>query len=556
MEKRTLLAFALSFLVLFLWETYFGAGRAPQTQAPSQSQETAPSSEPAAPSQSAPTAAPASGAPETLPASQSADLDQNHVAWTVNTPLYTMQLHESGGRIQGLELKAYKQGVAADAPQMELISTRTLGYLPLAVDSIKHPEWQLSTRQFSTQDPANLVVAEGSPQKTFSMTTLAPDQVRLTKVFTFSPDSYAIDLTIKLENLSGKPLADQLGVSWYYQPFDVHAGSYNQSSLAVLAQGSPSRRTIKEIQKDKPTFQPPYQWVGYENNYFLNAFVPQDAMPGEVVPKVLKADAELIQTVYLTEPFEIEANQSKTITMRLYMGPKELGWLRQAGSNLVAAVDFGWFGFVARPLLDVLKWLYTYLHNYGTAIIVLTIVIKLIFWPLTHKSYKSMQMMKKLQPKINQVREKYKDDREKLNQELMLLYRAYKVNPLGGCLPMVLQIPVFFALYRMLANSVELLHQPFALWIHDLTAPDRLYVGFDIPYLGGIPVMTILMGASMFIQQKMTPSAGDPTQEKIMLLMPVMFTFFFINFPSGLVLYWLVNNVLSIAQQYWINRSA
>jgi YidC/Oxa1 family membrane protein insertase len=167
-----------------------------------------------------------------------------------------------------------------------------------------------------------------------------------------------------------------------------------------------------------------------------------------------------------------------------------------------------------------------------------------------------MQDMKKIQPKIAQVREKYKDDKEKLNQELLNLYRTYKVNPLGGCLPMVLQIPVFFALYRMLNGAVELRHQPFILWINDLTAPDRLYIGFPIPYLGGIPVLTLLMGASMFIQQKMTPTGGDPRQEQMMLLMPVIFTVMFINFPSGLVLYWLVNNVLSIAQQYWINRNA
>jgi YidC/Oxa1 family membrane protein insertase len=184
-------------------------------------------------------------------------------------------------------------------------------------------------------------------------------------------------------------------------------------------------------------------------------------------------------------------------------------------------------------------------------------MIKLLFWPLTHKSFKSMKSMKKVQPKIAEAREKYKNDKEKLNLELMNIYKANKVNPLGGCLPMVLQIPVFFALYRMLNGAVSLRHEPFMLWINDLTAPDRLPIGINIPYVGdGLPVLTILMGASMFLQQKMTPMAGDPRQEQIMLFMPIIFTFFFLNFPSGLVLYWLVNNVLSIAQQYWINRSA
>jgi YidC/Oxa1 family membrane protein insertase len=296
--------------------------------------------------------------------------------------------------------------------------------------------------------------------------------------------------------------------------------------------------------------------VGYENNYFIQAVIPLEQTGFQVVPRVLEADKGLIQTVYLTDPFEIEARQEKAFKLRLYFGPKELGELKKAEYRLVEAVDYGWFTLLAKPALYLLNWIYKYTRNYGVAIILLTILIKIVFWPLTQKSYQSMQAMKKIQPKIAQVREKYKDDREKLNQELMALYRTYKVNPMGGCLPMVLQIPVFIALYRMLYGAVELRHQPFMLWINDLTAPDRLNVGFQIPYLGGLPVLTLLMGASMFLQQKMTPSTGDPRQEQIMLLMPVVFTFFFLNFPSGLVLYWLVNNVLSIAQQYWINRHA
>jgi YidC/Oxa1 family membrane protein insertase len=165
-----------------------------------------------------------------------------------------------------------------------------------------------------------------------------------------------------------------------------------------------------------------------------------------------------------------------------------------------------------------------------------------------------MKQMKKLQPKMQKIREKYKDDKEKMNQEIMQMYRTHKVNPVGGCLPMLLQIPVFFALYRVLYSALAIRHAPFMLWINDLSAPDRLYMGFTIPYLGGLPVLTLLMGISMFAQQKMSPTTGDPRQEKMMLMMPVVFTVFFVNFPSGLVLYWLVNNVLSIGQQYYINK--
>ena len=223
--------------------------------------------------------------------------------------------------------------------------------------------------------------------------------------------------------------------------------------------------------------------------------------------------------------------------------------------ELDQAVNFGFFDIISKPLLWVLKFFNGFMHNYGWAIIVLTILVKILFWPLTHKSYKSMKDMQKLQPKMAKIREKYKDNREKMNQEMMALYKTYKVNPMGGCLPMVIQIPVFFALYSLLGYAIELRHAPFLLWINDLSAPDRLPIGVMIPYVGnGIPVLTLLMGASMFIQQKMTPTTGDPTQAKLMLFLPVIFTFMFINFASGLVLYWLVNNVLSIGQQYYINK--
>jgi YidC/Oxa1 family membrane protein insertase len=238
------------------------------------------------------------------------------------------------------------------------------------------------------------------------------------------------------------------------------------------------------------------------------------------------------------------------------MGPKEIKTLKAANPKLAKAVNFGWFDVIAQPLLVCLKFFHRFLHNYGLAIILLTVLIKILFWPLTHKSYVSMQAMKKLQPKMAKIREKYKDDKEKMNQEIMQMYRTHKVNPMGGCLPMLLQIPVFFALYRVLYSSIAMRHAPFLWWINDLSAPDRLYVGFTIPYLGGLPVLTLLMGISMFVQQKMTPTSADPRQEKMMLMMPVVFTVFFVNFPSGLVLYWLVNNILSIGQQYYINKKA
>jgi YidC/Oxa1 family membrane protein insertase len=226
----------------------------------------------------------------------------------------------------------------------------------------------------------------------------------------------------------------------------------------------------------------------------------------------------------------------------MFFGPKDLDKLKAFGHDLDKALDFGWFDAVAKPMLWAMNFFYRYTGNYGLAIIILTVIIKIIFWWPTNLSYKSMKEMKKLQPEMAKLREKYKDDREKMNKELMELYRRYKVNPMSGCLPMAIQIPVFFALYKVLLYSIELRHAPFYWWIHDLSAADPYYIS------------PILMGGSMFVQQWLTPTAGDPTQAKMMLIMPVVFTFMFLSFPTGLVIYWLFSNLLSIGQQLYINQ--
>jgi len=556
MEKRALLAFVLSLVVLLFWEYYFGLIRGPEKRHEQQSAVTAPGPAESQPKTPSP-ALPPTVAPDALPQERSLRLDQHFEKWTLDAPLYTTQILAPGARVNSYLLKGFRQTVEADSPLVEMVPSQRSGYLPLSVDLLHHKAWLLSTTPCISQAPQELLLSPKAPPRTMSLSCEIPGQVRLTKVFTFRPESYAVDLEIQLNNLSQDQLVDQLGVSLFFQPLSEAKDetSYNKSQLAASEKGSLKSFDLSELSKKETVLKSPLDWVGYGNNYFLQALVPLEEGGYEVIPRVLDAGKGLLQVVYLTEPFQIEGGQEKTFKLRLYTGPKELDYLQEAEHNLVDAVDYGWFSFLAKPALYVLKWLYSYTHNYGVAIILVTILIKIVFWPLTQKSIKSMQAMKKIQPKIAQVREKYKDDREKLNQELMGLYKTYKVNPMGGCLPMVLQIPVFIAFYRMLNTAVELRHEPFMLWINDLTAPDRLNIGIPIPYLGGIPVLTILMGISMFVQQKMTPSTGDPRQEQIMLLMPVVFTVFFINFPAGLVLYWLVNNILSIVQQYWINRS-
>jgi YidC/Oxa1 family membrane protein insertase len=266
----------------------------------------------------------------------------------------------------------------------------------------------------------------------------------------------------------------------------------------------------------------------------------------------------VIEAQFVQSEIAINPGNRVNYHYSLFFGPKSTKILGEAGYELTKAVNFGWFDFLAKPCVWLMNMLYSVIPNYGVAIIILTVLIKIVLWPLGSKSYKSMSEMKKLQPLMKQIREKYKNDKKKMNEETMSLYRTYKINPLGGCLPMVVQIPVFFALYRMLYQAIELRHAPFFLWINDLSAPDRLFrFNFAVPFMEppyGIPVLTIIMGGTMLLQQKMSPPMGDPTQAKMMMLMPVVFTFIFINFSSGLVLYWLVNNVLSIAQQYYIQK--
>ncbi|MFH1075806.1 MAG: membrane protein insertase YidC, partial [Pseudomonadota bacterium] len=298
-------------------------------------------------------------------------------------------------------------------------------------------------------------------------------------------------------------------------------------------------------------------WVGLGDRYFMTALIPNQTDSGAAV-RVSEREGHIFTAVYQDPADSIPSLSEHAYSYKVYLGPKSLDILSGIDNKLARSIDFGWFDLIAKPLLHILNFFKGLIGNYGIAIIILTILIKIVFWPLSTKSYKSMSDMKKLQPKMEELRKKYKDDRQKINLEVMNLYRTYKVNPLAGCLPMLLQIPVFLAFYKVLYQAIELRHAPFFGWITDLSAPDRLFkFGFSIPFMEppyGIPVLTIIMGASMFIQQKMSPPPGDPTQAKIMMFMPIMFTVIFVNFASGLVLYWMVNNILSIGQQYYITK--
>jgi YidC/Oxa1 family membrane protein insertase len=276
----------------------------------------------------------------------------------------------------------------------------------------------------------------------------------------------------------------------------------------------------------------------------MAAVIPQD--PSLTSINMSKDKNNMVSVEIKGTKSAIPPNQSDSLKYSLFIGPKDYTLLKKQGISLEEAVEFASFipglKWLSIGLLILIKFLYQYVSNYGFAIVILTILIKLIFWPLGNISYKSMKEMQKLQPKLVELKEKHKNDQAKLGQETMALYKAHKVNPLSGCLPMLIQIPVFIGLYNTLLYAIELRHSPLFWWIQDLSAKDPYYI------------TPIIMGATQFIQQKMTPAIGDPMMAKMMLIMPIVFTFLFLNFPAGLVIYWLLNNVLSIGQQIYINK--
>jgi len=547
MEKKTILAFVLSLAILIIWSILFAPQPARKTDSPSK--------EGTAPSQPAPAVSPQPtiGVQKMEKQVESPLVKGEEKEVVVETPLYRAAFSTTGASIKSFKLKKYHKTANPDSPMVELV----------------HGQAPLVAIQFDAggkNDPSPVVyhVAENSltlepgaspKELTFRGTTL--DGLQVQQSFRMDPDQYAIEHLLTISNSLEKPVDGLFKARISNLPPKESTSYYSFIGTSLLLNNKHEETASTDLKTEK-TASGLIAWISYQEDYFMTAFVPEAETQSSFLARML--DSGILEQTWSMAVQPIPSGNQFSSRSTLYMGPRDLDLLKPIGGKLDLAIDFGWTDIIAKPLLYVLKFFNQYAGNYGIAIIFLTILIKILFWPLTHKSYKSMKEMQKIQPLMAKIREKYKGNREMMNKEMMSLYKTYKVNPMGGCLPMIIQIPVFFALFRILGNSIELRHAPFMLWINDLSAPDRLFnFPFAIPLMtppSGIPVLTLLMGASMFIQQKMTPTPGDPTQAKIMLLMPVIFTFMFINFPSGLVLYWLVNNVLSIGQQYRIIKRA
>ncbi|MFC1501428.1 membrane protein insertase YidC [Elusimicrobiota bacterium] len=391
---------------------------------------------------------------------------------------------------------------------------------------------------------SNYRVSKPSPNKVV-FSHVSSQGWEIVKTYDLS-DSYLHDLSIEVRKTKAISSFPELNLGWGPGLGTDTKELKENTSLTRVIGCSLAEPT--KLEKFKETRQPAsaYKWYGIGNRYFLAAFVPEDNTQFKDL-EVYRDSKKHPYGMLLTAKLNPEIRKH-TIKAKLYVGPKEYFGLKSLNLGLKQAVDFGFFGFLGKIVLYALNYLYNITHNFGWAIILLTIGMQIIVAPLTIKSFKATAAMKHLQPKMKALQDQYKGDPKRLNAEMLNLYKTQKVNPLGGCLPMLLQLPIFWALFTTLRGAYELRGAPWILWVKDLSAPDALFMVGNI----GFNVLPLIMGAGMFLQQRLMSVSSDPTQQKMMYLMPVIFTFMFWGFPSGLVLYWLTNSILTMTEQYFI----
>lgn len=513
MDKRTLIAIALAMLVLILYQYLVPPQKPPKKVVEKRVEKVIP------PEGKEPLKEKGPLPKERIPLPQGV-VEEKDIY--IETDLYKAILTNKGGVIKSWELKKYTD---KDKKPVQLLRTKGPSILPLSVLLSEDEGMRERIREGNYRvDKERVTLGKDRDKDTVILTYQDPSGPFLRKTLTFYNNDYKVDLKIETDGIKG---VYTLSLGQDFGIFDEKEGGHVGPVSKIDGKNIKDKR---EKIKEPLSYKGNIVWTALEDKYFTAAAVPVTSVGEVVVEKVGETVAVGLR---------ITQDEAKFL---LYAGPKEYDRLKALRVSLEDIIDYGWFSAVAKPLFWVLKLFYSFVKNYGLAIILLTILIRIIFIPLTNKSQRSMKAMQALAPKINEIREKYKKDPQRMNREVMELYKKHKVNPMGGCLPMILQIPVFIALYNVLMYAIELRGAPFYLWIKDLSVKDPYYI------------LPITMGISMVIQQKMTPTSADPTQSKIMMFLPIIFTFMFLGLPSGLVLYWLVNNLLSIAQQYYINK--
>ncbi len=549
MERNAIIATLLVILILLGYQWYLSQFEAPPSEPPRPAATNgakgavAPPQSAQAPAPAAPKAARPAARPKGYAPTAQTGVAPREVV--VETPLMRVAFSTAGARVTSWQLKKYRVG---NGNPVELVALRGPESAPGPLAAWVEPE---QIRAVYQVDRDRLALA-GDESGTISFSLVTASGIELQKRVTFRADRYQAEVALATRNLSGAETTVEPRLAW--GPGLRNSTDKKHSTLQAPTLWLDGKRQHEDVSKlaGEKVVSGTLSWAALQDTYFAAALLPKDKKLSAFVEK---ADGDQPVVGLADARQTLPPGEQVTTSAQVFAGPKDLDVLRGVGQDLEHLVDLGWFGFLARPALYLLKFLYGFTGNYGLAIILVTVLQKIAFHPLTHKQFKSMQAMQAIQPKLQALQERFKNNPQKKQEEMMALYRKHGVNPMGGCLPMVVQIPIFIALYNALGSSVEMWQAHF-LWIRDLTQPDSL---FSVSVWGGYTfsanLLALLMGVSMWVQQKMSPPAGDPRQAQMMLwMMPILFTFMFWGFPSGLVLYWLVNNILQIGQQWLITR--
>jgi YidC/Oxa1 family membrane protein insertase len=545
---RLLLFFALAVVLLMIYQAWV-RDYGPVTAQPAQVTETAPekSGEDVVPS-GVPDAAPTTAGPASATPSAMVSEDGASAAGAikVETDLLRVEISPRGGSITSVWLKDYAANPDDSDTKFRLFKPEPPNMFVAQSGILGSEKELLPTHEaVFTSAQSSYRLEEGNDSLEIELLWTNPTGIEVSKRYRFKKGSYLIETAQEVRNNTGSPLAARA----YNQLQRTELHDPNQASFVYTYTGgvyySPEDKYEKvsfdNMRSQKLERQVTDGWIAMIQHYFMAAWIPPRSVAETFYTNVI-GDSRYIIGGY-SDPVTIDTGASHSFDNSLFVGPKLQDTLASIAPGLELAVDYGWLTILAEPIFWLLNKIHSLVGNWGWAIIILTILIKAAFFKLSETSYKSMAKMRQFTPRLQALKDRYGDDKQRLNQAMMEIYKKEKINPLGGCLPIVVQIPVFIALYWVLLESVEMRYAPFALWIQNLSAPD--------PYF----VLPLIMGVSMFIQQKLNPAPPDPIQAKVMMSLPFVFTVFFAFFPSGLVLYWVVNNVLSIAQQWYITRN-
>lgn len=465
---------------------------------------------------------------------------------SITTDVVDIKIDRKGGNIVYLDLLKYPESKTEKDPFTLLQFKSGQQYIAQSgLISDEGPDTHEHGQAILTSDQKEYVLADNQEEIQVPLSWKNEQGITVTKVFTFKRGSYDITVDYNIDNQSSKLWSGQ-----FYAQFKrdkavpVKQGFLGFSTYLGAAISSPDKRfekiSFEDMEKKNLDRTIRDGWLAMVQHYFVSAWVPDPSQEYEY--RSSKQSNGVFVLSAISPELTVAQGEHKKISAHLYSGPELADQLKKVAPKLELTVDYGWFWIISQALLWVMEKIYSVVGNWGWSIVLVTLFIKLAFYKLSEKSYRSMAHLRQLQPKLEKLKERYGDDKQKMSMEMMALYKKEKINPLGGCLPIVVQIPVFIALYWVLIESVEFRQAPFILWIQDLSTKDPYYV------------LPILMGISMWVQQKLSPPPADPMQAKMMMLLPVVFTLLFLSFPSGLVLYWVVNNILSILQQWYITR--